>query len=288
MAANEWLGTTDGDYQNAANWSLAAVPIAGDDVYFKSGANPVDTNLDNSAVLLSSFHVELGYSGLLGLEDTFLEIQTPLLYIGTNPTGSNLSGGQRVNIDVGSTTACDIQVEGSNAGAADTGKTPVRLRAAHASGRLFVQNGLVSFSDDPANSSTSSLIDVSGGQLTVGESVTLTDINVREAGQILLQSAPSGTVEVLGGLFASALAIAIPTINVKGGQFVSNATGTITTMVITGGIVDLSKSNVPRTITNCTLQSNAEMIADPDIITFTNNIVMGTGKPLRFSSTEAA
>ena len=82
--------------------------------------------------------------------------------------------------------------------------------------------------------------------------------------------------------------VAVPTVNVKGGQLISNASGLITTATVTGGIFDLSQSNVPRTVTNCSLSSNAEIIADPGVITFTNNIVMGTGKPLRFSSTEQA
>ncbi len=286
MSVTEWLGTTDGDYQLDANWTNLA-PVAGSDVYFKADANPVNINLDNSAVLLDSFHLEVGYTGLLALEDTFLEIQTPLLYIGGNPTGITLTGPLRVNIDVGSVTACDIEVLSSATSAADDSRTPIRLRAVHSDTRLFVKDGLVSFSDDPANSSTIGLLDVTDGDLTVGENVTLTDLNTR-AGACLLQSTLSGTLNVIGGTVETALAIAIPTVNVKGGEFISNATGLITTMVITGGTADMAQSNVPRTVTNITLGSDGELIADPGVVTFTNNIVMQTGVPLRFSSSEEA
>lgn len=286
MAVTEWLGTTDGDYQNAANWTNG-VPGAGDDAYAKSGANPITTNLDNSAVLLASFHLEVGFTGLTALEDTFLEIQTPLLYIGGNPTGITLTGPLRVNIDVGSVTPCDIEVLSSATSAQDDSRTPIRLRAGHADTRLFVKDGLVSFSDDPADSGTIGLIDVTDGDLTVGENVTLTDLNTR-AGACLLQSTLSGILNIIGGTLETALAIAIPTVNVKGGEFISNATGLITTMVITGGTADMAESNVPRTVTNVTLGSDGELIADPGVVTFTNNIVMQTGVPLRFSSSEEA
>ncbi len=288
MAVKEWLGTTDGDYQLDANWLPAAAPIAGDDVYLKSGANPIDTNLDNSGVLLSSFHIEVGYTGLIGTDVAFLQIQTPLLYIGTNPTSSNLNGSQRINMDVGSVTACDIAVERSNPGSADIGRTPVRLRGTNAGSRLFVQGGSVSLSDDPSDSSTMVLVDTSGGSLTIGENVTLTDVTTRERGECLLQSTLSGTLEILGGALETALAIAVPAVNVKGGQFTPNSSGLISTMIITGGLVDFGQSNVPRTVTDCTMSSNAEMLIDPDLITFTNDLVLGTGKPLRISTSEQA
>lgn len=284
MAVTEWLGTTDGDYQNAANWTNG-VPGAADDVYFKSGANPVDTNLGNGATLLGTFHVEVGYTGLVGTEDDFLVIQVPLAYIGTNPTGSPLRGPQRLNISFVTTTV-DITVETSNASAADVGRTPVRFLTGHASSRLFMTGGSVSLADDPADTSTIALIDVSSGNFTIGEAVTLVDITCRGSGQILLQSDPSGTLTVIGGGLTTALAVAIPLANIIGGSLTHNGSGTIVSAVLTGGELDLSRSTVPRTVTAVSMTGDSELVFDPSIVTLTNDIVAATGVPLRLSTTD--
>lgn len=284
MAVTEWLGTTDGDYQNAANWT-SGVPGAGDDVYFKSGANPVDTNLANGATLLGTFHVEVGYTGLVGTEDDFLVIQAPLAYIGTNPTGSSLRGSQRLNLSF-ITTAVDVTVEISNSAAVDVGRTPIRLLTGHASSRLFMTGGSVSLSDDPSDTSTIALIDMSGGNLTIGEVVTLVDITCRGSGQVLLQSDPSGTLTVIGGGITTALAVAIPLANVIGGTLTHNGSGTIASAVLTGGELDLSRSTIPRIVTAISMTGDSDFVFDPSIITLTNDIVAATGVPLRLSTTD--
>ncbi len=268
MAVREWLGTAaDGDYTNAANWKGGVVPIAGDDVYFKEGAENVNVNINQSAILLTSFHVEKGYTGLMGLQETFLQIQTPLLYIGDNPTLTTINGSQRVNIDVGSVTACDIFVNSSALTAIDIAKTPIRLLSTHASSQLFQTDGLVSVADDPASSSLLLLVDISGGTLTFGEALTLVTLTARGSATVNVQDNVT-TVNIFDGTITFNLEAAVVTMNIEGGTVIYDASGTITTANIVGGILDYTNATDPRALTTLNYGGDgAEIRYDSSLIT---------------------
>ena len=53
-----------------------------------------------------------------------------------------------------------------------------------------------------------------------------------------------------------------------------NATGTITTLAADGGVIDLTKSNAARTVTNLTSARGAvaEVRYDPAVVTVTNKL----------------
>lgn len=268
MAVREWLGTAaDGDYTNTSNWKGGVVPIAGDDVYFKEGAENVDTNLNQSAILLDSFHVEQGYTGLLGLQETFLQIKSPLLYIGANPTRTNINGSQRINIDVGSATACDIFVDGSATSAVDTAKTPIRLLAANSSSQIFQTDGVVAVADDPASSSSLALVDSSGGTITLGEGVTLVKLVARGSATVLVQDDVT-TVEIFDGTITVKLVAAITTLNSEGGTVIFDSSGTIATANIVSGILDYTNGTVPRALTTLNFGGDgAEIRYDSSLVT---------------------
>jgi hypothetical protein len=100
----------------------------------------------------------------------------------------------------------------------------------------------------------------------------------------MLQASPTGILEIQGGKITTTLAVAIPTANVKGGKLEHNGSGTITSAVLTGGELDMSQSNVPRTITALSITGDADIVLDPDVVTLTGDIVAALGEPLRISS----
>ena len=284
MAVKIWAGVS-GDYQDANNWSPPGVPAAADDVYIKESSQDIDTNLSNLGVTLSSFHVEQSYLGLLGLEDTFLEIRTALLYIGADPTGSELNGPLRCNIDVNG-TACDIRVFDSNPGSADSGRNAIRLRALNAASRLFMEGGIASFSEDPEDAGQLALVDTANSQLLIGENVTLADIISRSGSFSVIRSSPTGTVTAFGGELDTDLAVALNTVEVKGGTVNHNGSGNITLANVINGLLNLLDSNVPRTITALNYGIDGEFTLDPNTVTITTLALINT-VPIRVGSSDA-
>ncbi len=284
MAVREWLGTAaDADYTNTANWKGGVVPIAGDDVYFKEGTEDVNVNINQSAVLLDSFHVEKGYTGLIGLAETFLQIQSPLLYLGDNPTSSTINGSQRVNIDVGSVTACDIFVNGSALTGIDSPRTPIRLLSANASSRLFQTDGLASVADDPASSSSLLLVDISGGTLTLGEALTLVTLTARGSAEVILQDDVT-TINIFDGNITTLLEVAVTTVNIEGGTILFDSSGTITTANIIGGILDYTNATVPRALTTLNYGGDgAEIRYDSSLVTI-GTVVIAADFPITITA----
>ena len=284
MAVKEWIGTAaDADYTNSANWKGGVVPIAGDDVFFKTGAEDVNVNINQSGVLLSSFNVEKGYTGLIGLTETFLQIKTPLLYLGNNPTNTTINGSQRINIDVGSVTACDIFINGSALTAIDSAKTPVRLLVSNVASNIFQTDGRVSVADDPASSSSLALIDSSGGFMTIGEAVTLIKLVSRGDASITAQENIT-TVECFNGTILMDLAATITTLTIEGGTVLFDSSGTVTTANVIGGILDYTNQTTPRTITTLNYGGDgAELRYDPNLISI-GSIAISADFPITIST----
>jgi hypothetical protein len=118
MATKLWVGTdsgNEGDYSTAANWSPSGVPVATDDVILANSSQDITAGLDQSAVALTSFTVDLSYTGLIGSSDSdFLEIAASTVVIGQRrSTSGNFTGSKRFNLDLGSSTAAQVKIYGT-------------------------------------------------------------------------------------------------------------------------------------------------------------------------------
>lgn len=96
-------------WDDEKNWTPAGVPITGDAVRFEFGGVDCLYGLDQSAVLLASFHVGLAYGGSIGLPRTngngFFEYRVRDLTIGATDIliGYGDGGGSgKIQIDTGS------------------------------------------------------------------------------------------------------------------------------------------------------------------------------------------
>ena len=287
MANKLWVGTDSGnagDWGTAANWSPSGVPISADDVIIANSSQDITGTLDQSAVALTSLTIDQSFTGLIGsLQSDFLEIGAVTAIIGQKrgSTGT-YTGSKRLNLDFGTTTAAQIKVYNTASSAQDQNRQPLRIRAVNAATDLSLYAGTMSVSDDSSNSSTLGDIIVEGGSITVGDSVTLTNLT-QSGGGITLQSSIV-TAVIKGGtmnLYDSTSASTITTLTVSNSGSVNHfASGTITTLNLNGGTVDLTKTQSAKTITTVTCSAGGTLITDTGTITITNDIALASNEKI--------
>lgn len=292
MANKIWLGTDSGnvgDYGVAANWSPSGVPVNGDDVIIANSKQDILSGFDQSLVILTSITIDLSYTGKIGTSDAdFLQIAAAAAVIGQRRSSTGtFAGSSRLNLDFGTSTACQITVNGTAANAQDTNRQPLRLRAINASTDLHVFAGSMAISDDSSNSSTLGDIEVNAGSVNVGASVTLTNLTVAD-GTVNIDSSVAGTAMIKGGtvnFYDSTSASTIATLTTTGGIVNHFATGTITTLNLNGGSVDLTKTQQAKTVTTITADGGSVLITDSGTVTITNDIALASNTKQTISFT---
>lgn len=275
MADKYWVGSVDTDYSVAGNWSPSGVPVASDDVYITNGAVDINLGLDQSAVVLSSFHVSDSYVGTIGTEDDYLQIASSVVEIGENFDGRTGVGSSRIRIDLGSGTAAQVNV--TNTGTPD-GQSSLDLIAGNASTDLNVIAGSVSLGAD-LSSVTVGDINVHGGTVLISSDVTMTKLN-QSAGDIQCFSdlpdldQSGGTLLLLDG------ATAITTAKLTGTAELNLQTSgslTVTSIdVIAGKLNALTMKEV--TFTALKVAPGAQVSLDFRFVTLTNDIELLTNQ----------
>ena len=290
MANKQWVGTdsgNEGDYGVAANWSPSGVPIAADNVIIANSSQDITGTLDQSAVALASITIDQSYTGLIGSGDSsFLEIAASAAVIGQRrSTTGSFTGSKRLNLDFGSSTACQITVNGTASTGQDANRQPLRIRAVNASTDIQVYAGSLAISDDSSNSSTVGDISVNGGSVNIGASVTLTNL-ITSGGIINIDSSVT-TATIKGGtvnFYDSTAASTIGTLTASSAAIINHyATGTITTLNHNGGTIDLTKTQLAKTVTTYTADKGAVLITDSGTVTLTNDIALASSKKLTIS-----
>lgn len=290
MATKTWVGTDSGnagDYGTAANWSPSGVPIAADDVIIANSSQDITGTLDQSAVALASITIDLSYTGLIGSgASSFLEIASSAAVIGQRrSTTGSFTGSKRLNLDFGSSTACQITVNGTASSGQDANRQPLRIRAVNASTDLQVYGGAMAVSDDSSNSSTLGDISINSGSVNIGASVTLT--NLITSGGITNIDSSVTTANLKGGtvnFYDGVAANTIGTLTTSNGAIVNHyASGTITTLNHNGGTIDLTKTQLAKTITTYTADTGAVLITDTATVTLTNDVALIASKKLTLS-----
>lgn len=269
-----WTGAVDGDWATAGNWSNG-IPVSTDTVYIEHASRSIDTNLDQSAVTLAALYVRQSYIGQLGTAAAYLQIGTAVLHVGGHVGAGAPAGSPRVKIDVG-TTACAISIWNSAAVSIDAGLPPIRLLANNAATTLRVSRGIVGLAVG-ASSETSTVASIDVGFLTnklndasvvVGPGVTVATLT-KTGGAAVVHCAATTITNTDGSLLTMGTG-AIGTLTVQGGTAVCNSAGTITTLSAYGGLVDMTQSSAPRTVTTSRIKAPGALRLDPTVITLTN------------------
>lgn len=285
-ATNTVAATGPYHWDNADNWQTATggsttVPANSDDIYFQNTDIPCLYGLAQSAVTLTSLHIDLSFTGSIGLpgytgaydeyRDQYLAISVTTLYIGEGEgPGPNL-----VKINVGS-NACAIIQTGSGT-SLDATLPAVIWKGSHVDNTLTITRGsfgagvfagetyvlktiLVGYREDRdgdvelflgTGGSTITTLTVRGGDVTLGAAVT--------------------TLTQSGGEITRIGTGAIATHKVTGGRFIDRGTGTITASEVSvSGIFDRSQDVRAVTCTTMQLYAGATLLDPHGVITFTN------------------
>ena len=241
MADRYWDGSTDGDWNTAANWTPAAVTSAGENVLITDTAVSIDA-YDNSAVALGIVTIGPGFTGNIGTSagDLILSCAASKRIV---IDGAPSSTTQEMWIDYNSANATTIEVKGYGTITA-AGMATKGIHLTRTAGTLTVVNhgGPVSFDSGTAASyidagsaaqtiaaagttltqykmiasaavatlNTSPVaINVSAGTVTVNGTATLVNV-VQWGGSISWNggAAVSGAVTIYGGTFDTSSAVA--------------------------------------------------------------------------------
>lgn len=264
MATNYWTGASSTAYSTAGNWSLAAVPIATNDVRLRAASTvAIASGLNQSAVAIGDFIVEPGYSGAIGTAASGVPT-----YLQIDPDRFQFAGTGQSYIDIGS-AAIDALID--NTTTPGTGLRGLYLIGS-AIANLIVSGGSVGIAAVPGSTSTVTTAQVLGGSLYLGVGTTLTTLRVN-GGEAIVGCALT-TVNQYGGTVTTEGIGAITTYNAYGGTCYLNSSGTITTLnIYPGATVIFTGSNKARTVTTTVFNPGpaaATLILDPGVITQTN------------------
>lgn len=290
MADNVWIGGTSTAWNTGGNWSTGSAPSSSDNVIFDHRAQNDCAAYNASAVTLASLRITSGFTKLIGTYSagtvTRLQVSATNLVIGEAlGDGTIGSGSQLIAIDLGSVASTVRVLNGNTTGQA-SGFAPILLKGSNTSNKITVVSGWVGLGtyilgeafQFPTINVTGSSANVecgTGYSAGTGTSPTINQVD----GLVTFRHALT-TLNQEGGKAVSEGAVAITTADV-GGSFVSNSTGTITTLnVQSGGLADFSQNTAARTVTNCNVYGTGTINCEsgvPKHITFTNPIAIARG-----------
>lgn len=288
MATRTYTGANDDHKPDvAADWLEAAVPVNGDDAYFRARAlvdgvttGDVDLNVDVedlAAVVLASLHFEKSFVGAIGTAILPLKIGAAVVHIGEDTGFGAPRGSARINLDLpAGATPPIITVFDTCAESEEEFLPPVRLLAHDEDAVLYVRRGIVGVGllGEAAQFSAIhvSYVDQPEGDASVhvGPNVTVATIN-KTGGRMTLASAATAITHT-GGVLVIEGAGAIGTLTVTGGTVIVNTTGAIGALNCQGGTVDFTRSLAARTVTTPKIWAGAELRYDPAVVTFTNKL----------------
>lgn len=209
--ATATTATGPNHYDDAANWSTGAVPQTSDDVVIGNTDVSILWGLNASSTLLTSFTIQQGYRGTIGLprisdggyteyRETngnnvgYLRIQTPILNIGDGDG----QGSGRIKVDVGSTTSATINI--LNSGSSLEFDLPaIQLLIGHGSSKVAQNAGDVGIALGPGETSTFSVLIVgANARCRCGKAATFGTFVATDA-TVILGKSPTGASTQRGG-----------------------------------------------------------------------------------------
>jgi len=295
-------------YDNIANWSLNALPTAGDDVVIADNDTSINWGLDQSgAGTYLSFTVKASYLGRIGLDrnvfvidaegdnpsntrkdeyrEDYLIIRATRVDLGESFGPGNPVGSSRIKLDLGNVVST-VTVHGTAARSVDIGLAAFRLKTNNASTDLFIRSapgGVGLAKDEPGETSLINLISMgdptsNATTLTIGNGVTMSKYEQAGGTGFLDSAAVIPEIVNDGGTLFTEGNYQITLINITGGTVVANnnnsAGSEIIDVVMTGGTIDGSQSTEPRTWDEVQFVKGATIIYDKDVVligTLTNN-----------------
>lgn len=261
-------------FNNAANWSDGAVPIAGDTVIFDDSSVSVLYGIDQITATMAETVFSPRFTGDFGLPEqnpagyqnylpTYVTWRSTIVRIGVGSTGY---GSSRIKFDAGAVqTSLYITQTGS---AADN--YAVQWKGTHAS-NLVVVDGSASFAAAilPEETSVIATLRVGpGASVYLGRGVSgLATVNIG-GGFLVDEDNAMGTVTQTGGSLVVNGSSGITSYTLVAGSCDYNTTGSLAALTIGGGTgasLNLSANAEAKAIGNLTIKDNAAIISNRNL-----------------------
>lgn len=277
------------DYSIVGNWSLNALPSSTDDVVLDDSTIAILYNLPAAFVTVNSFTRTGSYTGNVGLAvyDPVGYYQYRERYWKINPTTMTLgepggSGPGRELYDLKTYSAtinifsCGSPVDPNYPAAVfqNTGTTTA----------LNILQGEVGAAIDEGSTSTIQNITIGNNGnlnsdviLTLGSGVTQSG-TVTQYGGLLYSEANLVTVNVVAGTVQLNNSVTVTTLNAnRGSSVLYYSNGTITTLFLSQSVLDNTRDQRAKTITNTSVAQGFSINDPGGRITFTNGIALTDG-----------
>jgi hypothetical protein len=277
----QWTAATNGSWNTTTNWTPNGTPGTGDTVVWDAGSAGAMTVGPTGNPILAKVQIKQSCptTSYIGTPAVPIAAAVTEFVVGEETLdGNNNDGCRQICWNFGAsqsgyngTTARILRTATSGVG----GLEVVQLVGTHANNAMFIEGpALVGWGVmTPGQAYTLSSITISnaGARVRLGSGGTVTTI-IESAGFGLVECGFTTLNQDAGDLRTEGSG-AITTANV-GGNFVSNATGTIGTLdVDDGGLADFSQSSQLRTVTNSTVHGSGRINARTAVaraVTFTN------------------
>ena len=275
-----WVGTdsgNEGDLSVAANWLPAAVPIAGDAMYFRESRQDITAGLAAfTGLTMGEVHFEQSFTGKINDgAGGYMEFGSAAIYIGEHEGAGSPGGSGQLLID---TEAVANVITIYNTGpSSDANNAALRILCNNAANVIHIRKGTLSIAKKFAEVAVFGTLNIgydknqsSDANVMLGAGVTATTI--LKTGSKLVTRAGATTLTNHAGDLITEGAAAFTTLNAFGGSITPNSSGTIATLAVKNkAIVDFTRSTVARTVTNAS-NNGGTIKHDDAIVTFTNKI----------------
>ncbi len=285
-------------WSNAANWSPAAVPAAGDSVVFQNSNVPCLYGLNQSAVTLLDLTIDMSYAGgKIGLpawNGKYYEYRSQYLQVGVSGVvtigNGKGSGPSLIKLDTG-TVAANLLI--NNMGnSSDPALPSIIWKGNRVSGstQINLNKGKLAIAPFIGETATVDVIrqnyisnKTSDTYLLVGGGVTITTWNKNGGDADCYASLTTLTQE--DGTFSlydnGNTPSTVTTLGLLGGTFYHSATGTITTLSVgTGAVYDRTEDSRPATIGTTKIYGKSSFIDPHGSVVFTTAYqLIGCGYP---------
>lgn len=280
------------DYAITSNWSLNALPSSTDAVVLDDSSVSILYNLPAAVVTVASYVRTGSYTGSIGLAvyDPVGYYQYRERYWKINPTTMQLgepgqSGPPRELYDLKTyVAAINIFSCGSPS---DPNYPAVAFQNTGSTTSLNILQGIVGVAVDSGSIGTVQNITIGNNgnlssdvQLTLGSGVTQSG-TVTQYGGLLYSDANLVTVNVVGGTVQLNNSVTVTTLNAnQQSSVLLYSNGTITTLFLSQSVLDNSRDQRTKTITNCSVSQGFSILDPGKRITFSNGIVLTAGTAL--------
>jgi hypothetical protein len=277
-------GQGPNDWDVAANWVSGSVPVTGDSVFLRGLSVNIFNGLNQSGVTLALLDIDSTYTGQIGLppintsgstgtayaeyRDQYLSISATIMNVGR---GSG-AGSNQIRVNVG-TNICTLNIFGT-ATPQSPGGYSLDFLGTNAGNAVVASRGYFMVAGLPNSVSTIATCDI-GSQTNIntdvvallGDGCTLGTLLM--VGGVVQVNNGATTVQINSGTLTLSGTAGVTTLTNNSGTFNYDSSGTIGTYV--GGntsLMNATRVNVARTMTNCTLNSGVAFRDTGKTITF--------------------